>query len=161
MLTPFGIKLTWESLGPYETCTLFKQDGYPAKRPWFPFTYDVYQEVIPSANAGYPYPIKILWLHYGTPAMATPAGHLQIEMLQDTAKIPLFIATDIVIGETSMYADYIIPDLSYLERWSNPLGTSPVVLTQISKFNNPSPHRSLRSSPLTERRCRSALMQPW
>ena len=136
-LTNFGIKLTRESSGPYETCTLFKQDGYPAKRPWFPFTDDVYQEIIPSASAGYPYPIKILWIHYGTPVMASPAGHLQIKMLQDTEKIPLLIATDIVIGETSMYADYIFPDLSYLERWSNPLGTSPVVLTQISKFRQP------------------------
>ena len=137
VLTPFGIKLTRESSGPYETSTLFKQDGYPAKRPWFPFTDDVYQEIIPAATAGYPYPIKILWIHYGTPVMATPAGHLQIKMLQDTEKIPLFIATDIVIGETSMYADYIFPDLSYLERWSNPLGTSPVVLTEISKFRQP------------------------
>ena len=136
-MKPFGVKLTRESSGPYETCTLFKQDGYPAKRPWFPFTDDVYQEIIPAANAGYPYPIKILWLHYGTPVMATPAGHLQIKMLQDTGKIPLFIATDIVIGETSMFADYIFPDLSYLERWSNPLGTSPVVLSQISKFRQP------------------------
>jgi tetrathionate reductase subunit A len=136
-LKHFGVKLTRESSGPYETCTLFKRDGYPAKRPWFPFTDDVYQEIIPAANAGYPYPIKILWLHYGTPVMASPAGQLQIKMLQDTAKIPLFIATDIVIGETSMYADYIFPDLSYLERWSNPLGTSPVVLTQISKFRQP------------------------
>jgi anaerobic selenocysteine-containing dehydrogenase len=136
-LTPFGVKLTRESSGPYETSTLFKRDGYPAKRPWFPFTDDVYQEVIPAATSGYPYPIKILWLHYGTPVLATPAGHLQIKMLQDVEKIPLFIATDIVIGETSMYADYIIPDLSYLERWSNPLGTSPVVLTKISKFRQP------------------------
>ncbi len=136
-LTNFGIKLTRESSGPYETCTLFKRDGYPAKRPWFPFTDDVYQEIIPTATAGYPYPIKILWIHYGTPVMASPAGHLQIKMLQDTEKIPLLIATDIVIGETSMYADYIFPDLSYLERWSNPLGTSPVVLTQISKFRQP------------------------
>jgi anaerobic selenocysteine-containing dehydrogenase len=136
-LTPFGVKLTCESSGPYETSTLFKRDGYPAKRPWFPFTDDVYQEIIPAANAGYPYPIKILWLHYGTPVMASPAGHLQAKMLQDTAKIPLFIATDIVIGDTSMYADYIFPDLSYLERWSNPLGTSPVVLTEMSKFRQP------------------------
>ncbi len=136
-LTQFGIKLTRESSGPYETSTFFKRDGYPAKRPWFPFTDDVYQEVIPAACAGYPYSIKILWLHYGTPVLATPAGHLQIKMLQDMQKIPLFIATDVVIGETSMYADYIFPDLSYLERWSNPLGTSPVVLTQISKFRQP------------------------
>lgn len=137
VLTPFGIKLTRESSGPYETSTLFKRDGYPAKRPWFPFTDDVYQEIIPAAAAGYPYPIKILWLHYGTPVMSTPAGHLQIKMLQDTQKVPLFIATDVVVGETSMYADYIFPDLSYLERWSNPLGMSPVVLSQISKFRQP------------------------
>ncbi len=143
-LTPFGIKLTREASGTYESSTLFKRDGYPAKRPWFPFTDDVYQEVVPAATAGYPYPIKILWLHYGTPVLATPAGHLQIKMLQDTNRIPLFIATDIAVGETSMYADYVFPDLSYLERWSNPLGTSPVVLTKISKFRQPA------AAPVTE-----------
>ena len=36
-----------------------------------------------------------------------------------------------------MYADYIFPDLAYLERWSNLIGTSPVVLTKISKFRQP------------------------
>jgi tetrathionate reductase subunit A len=136
-LTSFGVKLTREGSGPYETSTLFKRDGYPAKRPWFPFTGDVYQEIIPAASAAYPYPIKILWLHYGTPALAAPAGHLQIKMLQDTDKIPLFIATDVVIGETSMYADYIFPDLSYLERWGNPLGTSPATLTKTTKIRQP------------------------
>jgi len=136
-LTPFGIKNTRESSGLYETSTLFQRDGYPAPRPWFPFTFDVYQEIIPAATAGYPYPIKILWLHYGTPVLATPAGHLQIDMLRDTERIPLFIATDVVIGESSMYADYLFPDLSYLERWSNPVSTSPVILTKISKFRQP------------------------
>ncbi len=136
-LTPFGVKLTREASGAYEKSTLFAKDGYPAKRPWFPFTSDVYQEIIPAANAGYPYPVKILWLHYGTPAYANPSGHLQIEMLQDTQKIPLFIATDIVIGESSMYADYIFPDLAYLERWGNPLGTSPVTMTKLTKLRQP------------------------
>ncbi len=136
-LTPFGIKLTRESSGSYESSTLFEHGGYPAKRPWFPFTSDVYQEIIPSANAAYPYPVRILWLHYGTPALSAPAGHLQIKMLQDTKKIPLFIATDIVIGETSMYADYVFPDLSYLERWGNPISTSPVTLTKTTKIRQP------------------------
>ena len=136
-LKPFGVKLTRESSGAYETSTLFQRDHYPAKRPWFPFTDDVYQEIIPAAHAGYPYPIKILWLHYGTPALASPAGHLQIKMLQDTSKIPLFISTDIVLGETSMYADYVFPDLAYLERWGNPMGTSPVTLTKTTKIRQP------------------------
>ena len=135
-LTKFGIKLTREASGTYKSSSLYQ--GYPAQRPWFPFTFDVYQEVIPAAYAGYPYPIQILWLHYGTPALATPAGHLQIAMLRDTQRIPLFIATDVTIGETSMYADYIFPDLSYLERWSNGVGTSPVVLTKNTKFRQPS-----------------------
>ncbi|MBX6378085.1 MAG: molybdopterin-dependent oxidoreductase, partial [Clostridia bacterium] len=136
-LTPFGVKLTRESSGSYESSTLFQRDGYPAKRPWFPFTSDVYQEIIPAAAAGYPYPIQILWLHYGTPALASPAGHRQIEMLRDVEKIPLLIATDIVIGETSMYADYLFPDLSYLERWGNPMGTSPATLTKTTKVRQP------------------------
>lgn len=136
-LPPFGIKLTREASGSYESSTLFARDGYPAKRPWFPFTDDVYQEIIPAAAAGYPYPIKILWLHYGTPALANPAGHLQIKMLQDPEKIPLFIATDIVIGESSMYADYLFPDLSYLERWGNPMGTSPATMTRTTKVRQP------------------------
>jgi len=134
-LSKFGIKLSREASGSYESSTIFS--GYPAKRPWFPLTDDVYQEVIPAAYAGYPYSIKALWLHYGTPALATPAGHLQIAMLRDTERLPLILATDVVIGETSMYADYLFPDFSYLERWSNAIGTSPVVLTKISKFRQP------------------------
>ncbi len=136
-LKPFGVKLTRESSGSYESSTIFKRDGYPAKRPWFPFTDDVYQEIIPAAHAGYPYPIKILWLHYGTPVLSSPAGHLQIKMLQDTERLPLFICTDIVLGETSMFADYVFPDIAYLERWGNPMGTSPVTLTKTTKIRQP------------------------
>ena len=135
-LTPFGVKSNREASGPYETSTLFKRDGYPAKRPWFPFTDDVYQEIIPSAASGYPYPIKILWLHKGTPVLATPAGHLQIDMLKDPDKIPLYIADDIVIGETSMYADYVFPDLTYLERWAFE-GFSPAIKVKSWKLRQP------------------------
>jgi len=120
-LGAFGIKVTREG-ATYEKTTLFK--GYPAPRPFYPYTSNVYQEVIPAAYAGYPYPVKILWLHMGTPALATPAGAEQIKMLADTEKFPLFIADDIVIAETSMYADYIFPDLTYAERWAF-LGSPP------------------------------------
>jgi anaerobic selenocysteine-containing dehydrogenase len=53
----------------------------------------------------------------GAPVYSLPAGHTNIEILADVKKIPLFITSDIVIGETSTYADYIFPDISYLERW--------------------------------------------
>ena len=114
-ITAFGIKATREG-ATYEKTTLFT--NYPATRPFYPYTSNVYQEVIPAAYAQYPYPVKILWLHKGTPALAAPAGADQIKMLVDTEKIPLYIADDIVIAESSMYADYIFPDITYVERWA-------------------------------------------
>ena len=132
-LTAFGIKLTREGSA-YEKSTLF--NSYPAKRPWFPFTSGVYTEVIPAAADGYPYPVTAVWLHKGTPVLANPAGGPQVEMLTNPNTIPLFIATDVVIGETSMYADYIFPDLTYVERWAF-LGSPPTTATKTLKIRQP------------------------
>jgi tetrathionate reductase subunit A len=101
--------------GKYETSTLF--DGYPAQRPWYPLATDIYQEIVPSIGDAYPYPMQALILYMGSPVYALPAGHTNIEVLKDPSKLPLFVAIDIVVGETSAYADYIVPDLTYLERW--------------------------------------------
>ncbi len=111
---PFGLSIIRHS-DKYEDSTIFA--GYPAKRPWFPLSSDIYQEIIPSIGDAYPYPIKALFLYMGSPVYALPAGHTNIEILTDLNKVPLFVTSDIVIGETSMYADYIFPDLTYLERW--------------------------------------------
>jgi anaerobic selenocysteine-containing dehydrogenase len=138
----FGVRQTREK-ATYDKTTLFKRDNFPAKRPWFPYSSNVYQESIPSAEDQYPYPVKILYLHKGTPTLACPAGHKQIQILQDTEKIPLFIASDIVVGETTMYADYVIPDITYMERWGTPHVT-PDVLSTTSKVRQP------MVAPLTE-----------
>jgi len=113
-LTPFGISIIRHDVK-YEETTLF--EGYPAKRPWYLLSSDIYQEVIPSIGDQYPYPIKCLMLYMGTPVYALPGGDKLIPILMDTEKLPLFISIDITIGETSLYADYIFPALSHLERW--------------------------------------------
>ncbi len=142
-LKAFGPKITREN-GRYEDYSLFREKGYPASRPWYPFTGNIYQEVIPSFATGYPYPGKILLLHKGTPALSIPGGNQHIiNMLKDPERVPLFIASDIVIGESSMYADYIVPDLTYLERWGMP-HTTPDVPTKASKIRQPV------ATPLTE-----------
>ena len=130
----FGIRVNREKVD-YAKTTL-AGEGYPAKRPWFPLSSNVYQEIIPSAGDGYPYNIKILFNHMGAPTYSCPAGHKQIEILKDTKKIPLFISCDIIIGETSMYADYIFPDLTFMERWATPHVT-PDVQTTTSKVRQP------------------------
>lgn len=113
-LAPFGLSLIRHDVK-YEDTTIF--EGYPAKRNWYPLASDVYEEIIPSAGDQYPYPIKAAFMYMGSPVYSLPAGHKWIEILQDVNKIPLFVASDIIVGETSMYADYIFPDTTYLERW--------------------------------------------
>ncbi len=114
-ISPFGITIIRSSK--YQESTLYDRDGYPAKRPWFPLSSDIYEELVPSIGDAYPYPIKAVILYMGSPVYALPAGHTNIQVLKDPKKLPLFICSDITVGETSMYADYIFPDLSYLERW--------------------------------------------
>lgn len=132
-ITPFGIDIIRGGAS-YEKSTIFS--GYPAKRPWYPLASDVYQEVIPSAGDAYPYPIKALFLYMGSPVYALPAGHSLIPTLMDPTKIPLFVCSDITIGETSQYADYIFPDLTYLERWEFHR-THPSIVHRVSPVRQP------------------------
>ncbi len=131
----FGVPINREGVK-YEATSLFKTEGYPAKRLWFPFTSNVYQEVIPSLAQAYPYGLKALFLHMGTPVLAGPAGNPSIAALCDLEKLPLFIACDVTVAETSMYADYLFPDVSIWERWGFP-HTSPDVQSKATKVRQP------------------------
>ncbi len=130
---PFGVSNIRHG-NKYEETTLFA--GYPAKRPWFPLSSDIYQEVIPSIGDAYPYPVKALFLYMGTPGYSLPAGQTNIDILSDPKKIPLIIASDIIVGETSLYADYIFPDLTYLERWEFH-GSHPNIAPKVQPIRQP------------------------
>jgi len=132
-LKPFGVSLIRHET-PYEKTTIF--DDYPAKRPWYPLSSDVYQEVVPSIGDAYPYGVKALFLYMGTPVYALPGGHTNIDVLSDPKKLPLFVASDITIGETSMYADYVFPDCTYLERWEF-AGSHPNVTQKVQPIRQP------------------------
>ncbi len=114
-LTPFGLSLIRHDTK-YEDSTIFT-GTYPAKRNWYPLASDIYEEIIPSAGDMYPYPIKAAFMYMGSGVYSLPAGDKWIEILQDVKKLPLYVASDIIVGETSMYADYIFPDVTFLERW--------------------------------------------
>lgn len=131
-MNPFGTPIIRNEK--YEDSTLFA--GYPAKRPWYPLASDIYQEIVPSIGDAYPYPVKAMILYMGTPVYALPAGQTNIEVLRDPAKLPLFIASDITIGETSMYADYIFPDTSFLERWEFH-GSHPTIAQKVQPVRQP------------------------
>ncbi len=118
----------------YEESTLFA--GYPAKRNWWPLSSDVYEEIIPSIGHQYPYPVKILFSYMGASTYSLPAGHTNIDVLADVNKLPLFICSDILVGPNSTYADYIFPDLTYLERWEMQ-GSHPNMPSKVQPLRQP------------------------
>jgi anaerobic selenocysteine-containing dehydrogenase len=95
--------------------------GYPAARPWFPFgTHGNYQEVIPSIQDGYPYPIKVLMTFWNAWPYSVPAGRKVWEQTLSGNTIGLLVAISPVMGEVAAWADYILPDTVYLEKFSVP-----------------------------------------
>lgn len=111
---------------------------YPAKRPWFKFgTHGNYQEVIPSIADQYPYPCKVLITYWNAWPYSTPALRNVFEAtIRDESKVPLFVAISKDMGEVAALADYILPDTSYLEKWSFPGGT-PTIQTKFTAFRQP------------------------
>ncbi len=112
--------------------------SYPAQRPWFPYgTHGNFQEVIPSIAEGYPYPCKVLITYWNAWPYSTPALRQVFEAtVADTNKVPLFVAISPDMGEVASWADYILPDTTYLEKWSFP-GMTPTILTKATSFRQP------------------------
>ena len=129
----FGISIIRHDVK-YEDTTLFQ--GYPAKRNWYPLASDVYEEIMPSMGDAYPYPAKAVFSYMGTPAYSLPAGHTNIEILADLNKTPLYFTTDVIIGTTTMYADYIFPSDSQLERWEFH-GSHPNMASKVQPVRQP------------------------
>ena len=112
---PRGIKISREKFA-YENTSEFKKRGYPSKLPWFPFTKGgLSVAAISGIDQQYPYPIKVLIAYFSDFIYSMPGGIRFVETLKNHDKIPLFISIDTTINETNIYADYIVPDVTYLE----------------------------------------------
>ncbi|WP_135823336.1 molybdopterin-dependent oxidoreductase [Halorussus ruber] len=138
--SPWGVPLLRGGVNYEETSLFERDDGYPAERPWFPVAPPyAAQEIYGSAKDEYPYSVEALFLrpYSNNHVMAVAGGDKIPEVLKDTEKIPLFVASDTVVGDTSKYADYILPEPTYLERWEN-FGTYPNKRLADEKISQPS-----------------------
>jgi len=124
-------KFHYEDTSEYKAKVSAGQNPYPAKRPWFPLSFAMYTETLPSAVQRYPYGVDILLWQKATPLYSVPGlGNPEfIEAIKSPNNIPLIIASDIIVGDSSMFADYILPDVSYLESWDL-IDTFPTTLTK-------------------------------
>jgi tetrathionate reductase subunit A len=123
MVKPTGVPISREFK--YEKTTEFqlkKSQGkpYPADGPWYPFSAAIQSEYLPSALNGYPYNLKALILWNTNPMYGQAGLHSQAkEKLADPQNLPLIIAIDPFVNETSAFADYIVPDTVLYETWGS------------------------------------------
>lgn len=112
----WGTPVTREKVA-FQKSSLFTK-GQPAKRRWYPFGANLIHEVLPSAAARYPYGLKALFIHRHSPVNSSPGGQRLAAILQDQKAVELVVSFDVTVGDTSAYADYVLPDLTYLERFT-------------------------------------------
>jgi tetrathionate reductase subunit A len=110
---------------PYEKTPEFRirkakgENPYPSTMPWHPVGSGSDNQAVFSIVSGYPYQAKILMFWMSNPLMTTPAAARKevLEGLKNVERVPLILAMDAFMGESTSVADYIIPDTTPYESW--------------------------------------------
>jgi tetrathionate reductase subunit A len=111
-----GVKITRES--DYRETSEFRRVGFPARAPWFPFGRALQGEVLAAALDGYPYGLEALVSFNANPLYgAAGLDGLVRDRIADPARLPLFVAVDPFVNETTRFADYVFPDSAMYESW--------------------------------------------
>jgi len=111
-------RIAYEKTKEYKDKVANGQNPYPARDSWYPLTNALESEMIFNSAKEYPYKLGALisWnanFVYGQ----SGAEHLKELLKEPKAAVPLFIAIDPFINETSRFADYIVPDSVMYETW--------------------------------------------
>ena len=110
-------------------------------RQWYPVASVVTQEAIPSMAVGYPYKCKALMFYIHNPAYTQPNTQGVKDALTkkngNSYAIPLVVSCSIFMDETAALCDYILPDSTYLERYSLPFTSYPTLKTKAATIRRP------------------------
>mgnify|MGYP000947955182 CR=1 FL=1 len=118
---PTGVPLSRNF--PYEKTSEFKRKkeagkAYPAEAPWFSTAGQLSTEWLAAALSGYPYNMEALVLWSSNPVYGIPGiRNIAEQTIGDPKKVPLVIAVDPFINESTAFADYIVPETAMYESW--------------------------------------------
>jgi anaerobic selenocysteine-containing dehydrogenase len=98
-------------------------NGFPGEAA-FP-THQVSQQNLPMIKDGQNGRPKVYWWSCNNPAYINGNNKEAEEIYKDESIIPFLVTSTIVYDESSQYADLILPDVTYLERWDTEDMVSP------------------------------------
>lgn len=77
----------------------------------------IQQQILPSIAERDPYPADTVMLYHSSPAYAMPDPKKQMNILKNPDKVPFIISVDPFMGESTTFADIVLPEGTYLERY--------------------------------------------
>ncbi len=89
-------------------------DGVPWKYPLVPLKLGVFQELRDNVLIGQPYQAHGWFISRQNPAMSIPERAKTVAAFN---KLDLMVVVDIFVNDTAWYADYVLPEATYLERY--------------------------------------------
>jgi thiosulfate reductase/polysulfide reductase chain A len=99
---------------PYPRVSAMRLDMVPMKYPLVPFKLGVFQELRDNIVKGKPYQAKGWLIFRQNPIMSICDRNKTLEAIK---KLDLIVTIDIIPNDTAYYADVILPESSYLERY--------------------------------------------
>ena len=82
----------------------------------YPFADEVPYLLPEQIRKGKPYPVETLFLYYTNPLFSLPEPERFREAME---KIPLIVSFSPFMDETTTYADLVLPDGTYFDRWQD------------------------------------------
>ncbi len=82
----------------------------------FPFAAEVPYLLPEKLERGGPYPVEVLFTYYTNPLFSIPESKKFRPALE---KVPFIVSFSPFMDETTMMADLVLPDGTYLERWQD------------------------------------------
>ena len=99
---------------PYPPVTAMRLDGVPWKYPLVPLKYGIFQNIRDAILSGQPYQARGLLVSRQNPVLSLPERQKTINALM---KLDLVAVIDVIPNDTAYYADVVLPESSYLERY--------------------------------------------
>lgn len=99
---------------PYPRISALRLDGVPWKYPFVPLKLGIFQQLRDAILEGKPYPARGWFVSRQNPVLSLPDRKRTLEAL---GKLDFITVVDIILNDTAWFADVVLPEASYLERF--------------------------------------------
>jgi thiosulfate reductase/polysulfide reductase chain A len=99
---------------PYPRVSALRLDGVPWKYPFVPLKLGIFQQLRDAILEGQPYQAHGWFISRQNPVLSLPDRQ---RTLQALGKMDFIAVVDIIPNDTAWFADVILPEASYLERY--------------------------------------------